>query len=199
MQYNCAILYCTVCMGLTLITIHVYIYYHFITVAGSVFGVLTIAVLVLALCLCVRWEFVLDKITCILSQCTICINGTHTFRCMFPACTIINIRTCIDTCIHVPVDAPLFTFCFPSSIVQLYQQQALSQEEDSIQWDTRGSDNEGSGDMCWRGHCVRNARANIWDIWPWRQWVSSFSCNDAIIHGQCCVQSHMEEGQMHAT
>ena len=32
--------------------------------------------------------------------------------------------------------------------VQLYLQQALFQEEDSCQWDTRGSDNEGSGEAC---------------------------------------------------
>ena len=58
-----------------------------------------------------------------------------------------TVHTCIGTCIHVPVDAKFFT-CFLSSFVQLHRQQALSQEEDSYQWDARGSDNEGSGGAC---------------------------------------------------
>jgi len=31
---------------------------------------------------------------------------------MFLTCTIINMHTCIDICMHVPVDAQFFTFCF---------------------------------------------------------------------------------------
>ena len=53
---NITLLYC-VC--LTLIVLHrvcnhIILYYHFYTVAGSVLGILTVAVLVLALALCTR-------------------------------------------------------------------------------------------------------------------------------------------------
>ena len=38
------------------------IYHHFYTVAGSVFGILTVAVLALALALCTRWVFQVSKV-----------------------------------------------------------------------------------------------------------------------------------------
>ena len=101
--HNITLLYC-VCLALIVLhTVcnHTILYHHFYIAAGSVFGILTVAVLALALALGTRWVFQVSKVNAHINSTHIRMNAC--IQCKLHIYTYIH--TYIHAYVHLTMDA----------------------------------------------------------------------------------------------